>query len=98
MPGMNGQEATRRIVAAHDGGIAVVVLTSFSDRNEIIDALDAGASGYLLKDADPEEIVRGTRAAPRGEAPLAPKAARTLDADAVVTVRTPGGGGWGDAE
>jgi DNA-binding NarL/FixJ family response regulator len=78
MPGMTGQEATRRIVAAHDGSVAVVVLTSFSDRNEIIDALDAGASGYLLKDAEPEEIIRGIRAAARGEAPLAPKAARTL--------------------
>ncbi len=78
MPGMNGQEATRRIVAEHDASVAVVVLTSFSDRNEIIAALDAGASGYLLKDAEPEEIARGIRAAARGEALLAPKAARAL--------------------
>ena len=78
MPVMDGTQATRRIVREHDGDIAVVILTSFSDRNEIMDALDAGASGYLLKDAEPEELVRGIRAAARGEAPLAPKAAREL--------------------
>ena len=75
MPEMDGTEATRRIVDAHDGAISVVVLTSFSDRNAIMDALDAGASGYLLKDAEPDELVRGVRAAARGESPLAPKAA-----------------------
>jgi DNA-binding NarL/FixJ family response regulator len=75
MPEMDGTEATRRIVAAHEGAVSVVVLTSFSDRNAIMDALDAGASGYLLKDAEPEELVRGVRAAARGESPLAPRAA-----------------------
>jgi DNA-binding NarL/FixJ family response regulator len=53
-------------------------LTSFSDREQIMAALDAGASGYLLKDAEPEELVRGVRAAARGEAPLAAKAAREV--------------------
>ena len=77
MPELDGTEATRRISAA-DGEVKVVVLTSFSDRNAIVDALDAGAIGYLLKDAEPEELVRGIRAAARGESPLDPKAAREL--------------------
>jgi DNA-binding NarL/FixJ family response regulator len=78
MPVMDGIEATSRIVKAHDGAVSVVVLTSFSDRDEIIAALDAGASGYLLKDAEPHELLAGVRAAARGEAPLAPKAAREV--------------------
>jgi DNA-binding NarL/FixJ family response regulator len=56
----------------------VVVLTTFSDRDRILGALDAGALGYLLKDAEPEEIIRGVRAAARGESPLAPRAAHQL--------------------
>jgi DNA-binding NarL/FixJ family response regulator len=55
-----------------------VVLTTFSDRDRILGALDAGALGYLLKDADPDEIIRGVRAAARGESPLAPRAAHEL--------------------
>jgi DNA-binding NarL/FixJ family response regulator len=78
MPVMDGIEATRRIVSAHDSAVSVVVLTSFADREQVIEALDAGASGYLLKDAEPEELVRGIRAAARGEAPLAPRAAREV--------------------
>jgi DNA-binding NarL/FixJ family response regulator len=77
MPVLDGVEATRRIVAANDS-IRVVVLTSFADRDQIMAALDAGASGYLLKDSEPEEITRGIRSAARGEAPLAPKAAREV--------------------
>ena len=77
MPGVDGVEATRQIVA---GGAAsqVVVLTSFSDRERIIAALDAGAVGYLLKDAEPEDLLDGIRAAARGESPLHPRAAREL--------------------
>jgi DNA-binding NarL/FixJ family response regulator len=77
MPNLNGIEATKQIVEAHEG-VQVVVLTSFADRAEIEAALDAGAVGYLLKDADPEDVIRGVRAAARGESPLAPKAARAL--------------------
>ena len=77
MPGMDGVEATRRILGA--GGTAkVVVLTSFSDRDRILEALDAGAIGYLLKDAEPDELLRGVRAAARGDWPLDPRAARLL--------------------
>lgn len=78
MPVLDGVEATSRIDAAHDGAVRVVVLTSFSDREQVLAALDAGASGYLLKDADPDELIRGIHAAARGEAPIAPKAAREV--------------------
>ena len=54
------------------------MLTSFSDRERILRALDAGAAGYLLKDAEPDELERAVRAAARGDAPLDPKAARAL--------------------
>lgn len=77
MPNMDGAEATRRIVAA-DHGTEVVILTSFSDREQILSALDAGAIGYLLKDAEPRVLVEGIRAAARGESPLDPKAARAV--------------------
>jgi DNA-binding NarL/FixJ family response regulator len=77
MPVVDGIEATRLIVAAAPT-TQVVVLTSFSDRDRILAALAAGAVGYLLKDAEPEELLNGIRAAARGESPLAPKAARTL--------------------
>lgn len=78
MPVLGGVEATAQIDARHDGAVSVVILTSFSDRQQVLAALDAGASGYLLKDADPEELIRGVRAAARGEAPIAPKAAREV--------------------
>jgi DNA-binding NarL/FixJ family response regulator len=77
MPNMDGIEATRRILDDGDG-VQVVVLTSISDREKIEAALDAGAIGYLLKDAEPDDVIRGIRAASRGESPLAPKAAREL--------------------
>jgi DNA-binding NarL/FixJ family response regulator len=77
MPGMGGVEATRQILAGAPG-VQVVVLTSFMDRDRIVAALDAGAIGYLLKDAEPDELIRGIQAAARGESPLDPRAARTI--------------------
>jgi DNA-binding NarL/FixJ family response regulator len=77
MPDLDGIEATRRIRAT-DSSVNVVVLTAFSDRERILAAIDAGAVGYLLKDAEPHELVRGLEAAARGESPLAPKAAQAL--------------------
>jgi DNA-binding NarL/FixJ family response regulator len=77
MPVLDGIEATRRIRAAQPD-VAVVVLTSFSDRDRILAALDAGAAGYLLKDAEPAELAKAIEAAARGESPLDPKAARAL--------------------
>ena len=66
MPVLDGIEATRRIRAAHPE-VAVVVLTSFSDRDRILAALDAGAAGYLLKDAEPAELAKAIEAAARGD-------------------------------
>lgn len=77
MPEVDGVAATRAIMAA-DLGVDVLVLTSFSDSERIIAALDAGAVGYLLKDADPEDVLQGIRAVSRGESPIHPKAARAL--------------------
>jgi len=77
MPNVDGIEATRQILAA-DGEAQVVVLTSVTDRERILAALDAGAIGYLLKDAEPDELIGGVRSAARGESPLSPKAARAL--------------------
>jgi DNA-binding NarL/FixJ family response regulator len=77
MPDVDGVEATRRL-RREVPDVPVVVLTSFSDRPRIMDALDAGAVGYLLKDADPDELVRGVQAAAAGQAPLDPRAAAEL--------------------
>ncbi len=77
MPPPDGIESTRLLREAHPE-VAVVILTSFSDRARILEALDAGAVGYLLKDATPAELERGIRAAARGEAPLDPRAASAL--------------------
>jgi len=77
MPNVDGVTAIRRIQAL-DIGADVLVLTSFNDQERIVSALDAGAVGYLLKDAHPEDVLRGVRAVARGESPIDPKAARTL--------------------
>jgi DNA-binding NarL/FixJ family response regulator len=77
MPNVDGVEATRRIVAL-EVGAQVMALTSFTDSDRVLAALDAGAIGYLLKDSEPEELRRAVRAAARGESPLSPKAAGAL--------------------
>jgi DNA-binding NarL/FixJ family response regulator len=77
MPEMDGVEATRKLVA-DQAELPVVVLTSFSDRERILAALDAGAVGYLLKDGNPDELISGLLAAARGESPLHPRAAGAL--------------------
>ena len=68
MPVMDGIEATRAIVHANPA-TAVLVLTSFADRRRITGALDAGALGYLLKDASADDVVEGIRAAALGRLP-----------------------------
>jgi DNA-binding NarL/FixJ family response regulator len=76
MPGVDGVSATREIVAERLAD--VLVLTSYSDAERIVGALDAGAMGYLLKDADPDEVLTGIRSVARGESPINPRAAREL--------------------
>jgi DNA-binding NarL/FixJ family response regulator len=80
MPGMDGVTATRRIVAQRPE-TQVLVLTSFSDRDRVRDALSAGAIGYLLKDSPPHDVVNGVRAAAQHGSPLDPRVARTLLTD-----------------
>ena len=77
MPELDGTQTTRELLRVNPD-LKVVVLTSFSDRERILEALEAGAVGYLLKDAEPEDLIRGIRAAQRGESPLDPKAASTV--------------------
>jgi DNA-binding NarL/FixJ family response regulator len=77
MPILDGVEATRQILAALPA-VQVLVLTSFSDRTRVDQALSAGAIGYLLKDSEPADLLSGVRAAARGESPLDPRVARAL--------------------
>jgi len=79
MPNMDGIEATRLIVDKDDDDpIRVLILTTFDLDEYVYDALRAGASGFLLKDAPPEELVRGVRALARGDALIAPSITRRL--------------------
>ena len=77
MPGIDGDEATARILAARPG-IRVVVLTTYESDTSILSAIEAGASGYLLKAAPQEEILAGIRSVARGEVALAPSIAAML--------------------
>jgi DNA-binding NarL/FixJ family response regulator len=77
MPALDGIEATRRITESRPE-VHVVVLTSFDDKQRILDALAAGATGYLLKDAEPDEVLAAIRTAVVGGSPLDPRAARVL--------------------
>jgi DNA-binding NarL/FixJ family response regulator len=77
MPGMDGIAATRAIVAASPT-TRVLALTSFDDQARVLAMLDAGAAGYLVKDAKPQEILDAVRAAHRGDAPLSLAASTAL--------------------
>ena len=78
MPVLDGLESTRRIRAAGPGAPAVVVLTTFDDEAYVLGAVRAGAAGFLLKDAGPDLLVAGIRAAHRGDALVDPSVAGTL--------------------
>ena len=77
MPGMDGVEATRQIKARWPG-IEVVAVTSFADQAKVRDALQAGAAGYLLKDADADQVAAAIRAAAAGQCHLDPAVAKIL--------------------
>ena len=76
MPRMDGIEATRHLVAEDLGH--VVIVTTFDRDDYLFDALDAGASGFLLKNAGPEQLLDAVRAAGRGHALLAPEVTRRV--------------------
>ena len=78
MPGLDGIRATRRLAADNPPVTRVVVLTTFDVDAHVYDALRAGASGFLLKNAPPEELVQAIRAVARGEALLDPAVTRRV--------------------
>ena len=77
MPGMDGIAATREVLAVRPG-TPIVILTSFTEQARVRGAIDAGASGFLLKDSEPEALIAGVLAAARGEAPLDPRVTKAL--------------------
>ena len=78
MPGLDGIEATRRIVALDGPPIRVLMLTTFDLQEYVFNALQAGASGFLLKDVPPAELITGIAVAARGDALLAPSITKRL--------------------
>ena len=78
MPGMDGLEAARRIVADTALHAAVVIVTTFDRDDYLFQALAAGASGFLLKNAGPEELISAVRVAAAGDALLAPEVTRRV--------------------
>jgi DNA-binding NarL/FixJ family response regulator len=77
MPGIDGDEATARILAAKPS-VRILILTTYESDDSILTAIEAGASGYLLKAAPQEEILAGVRSVARGEVALAPSIAALL--------------------
>lgn len=84
MPRMDGIEAARRILAGADTGTQVVMLTTFRREDYLLESLQAGASGFLLKTATPEQLAEGIRTVASGEALLAPEVTRSLIRRAVA--------------
>lgn len=82
MPGLNGIETTRRLLA-NDSGIKVLALTTFSDRHMVLQILEEGASGYVVKSAGTEELLRAIRTVAQGDTYLSPEIATAV----VDTVR-----------
>ncbi|MFZ0041733.1 MAG: response regulator transcription factor [Solirubrobacteraceae bacterium] len=78
MPRMDGLEATRRIIAGSNHPPRLLMLTTFDLDEYVFDALNAGASGFLLKDAPPEQLVAGIRVVAQGDSLLAPSITRRL--------------------
>jgi DNA-binding NarL/FixJ family response regulator len=79
MPEVDGLEATRRIAAADDlAGVKVIILTTFETDEYVYQALRAGASGFLVKDCEPEDLIRAIRVVARGDALLSPSVTRRL--------------------
>ncbi len=94
MPGMDGLEATRRISADEDlAGVKIIILTTFETDEYVYRALRAGASGFLVKDTEPADLLQAIRVVARGDALLSPSVTRRLITDiASRPERAPGGG------
>ncbi len=78
MPDVDGIEATRRLLAEDGSAVKIVMLTTFDMDEYVYDALRAGASGFLLKDVPPEQLIDGVRAVAKGDALLAPSVTRRV--------------------
>jgi DNA-binding NarL/FixJ family response regulator len=87
MPGIDGIEATRRIIASEATATRIIVLTTFEHDQYVFDALRHGASGFLLKDTTPAELLRAIRTVADGGALMSPSVTRTLVREFVT--RTP---------
>jgi DNA-binding NarL/FixJ family response regulator len=83
MPDIDGLEATRQILADGDNDTAVLMLTTFDLNEYVYDALRAGASGFLLKDVPPEDLVAAVRVVARGDGLIAPTVTKRLIAQFV---------------
>ena len=86
MPVLDGVSATKEIKKRYPD-LRVVVLTSFGEKSRILDALNAGADGYLMKHTDPDQLIAAINAAMEGGSPLDPQAARVM-LDARASART----------
>lgn len=85
MPGVDGLEATRRIGADQDlAHVKVLILTTFEADDYVYQALQAGASGFLVKDTEPAELLQAVRVVARGDSLLSPGVTRRLIADIVA--------------
>jgi DNA-binding NarL/FixJ family response regulator len=90
MPLVDGLEATRRIVAEPDlAGARIIILTTFDLDEYVFEALRAGASGFLVKDTEPVDLLRGIRAVADGDALLSPGVTRRLIAEFAGRARAP---------
>jgi DNA-binding NarL/FixJ family response regulator len=78
MPGLDGLEATRRILGSEGNQTRVLILTTFERDDYVFEALQLGASGFLLKTAPPEELLTAVRVVARGEALLSPSVTRRV--------------------
>ena len=85
MPGRNGIEATRVLVSEDRPETRVIMLTTFDMDEYVYDALQAGASGFLLKDLPPEQLILGIRAVCRGESLLSPAITRVVEDSVALT-------------
>ncbi len=92
MPGVDGLEATRRISADDDlAGVKVIILTTFESDEYVYQAIRAGASGFLVKDTEPADLLQAVRVVARGDALLSPSVTRRLITDLASRPERPPG-------